>query len=65
MSAATSRPDARKKFDSVCERYKPVLHHFFLERYRDPATWFEKRLAYTRSTAVNSVAGYVIGLGDR
>ncbi len=28
-------------------------------------TWFERRLAYTRSMAVNSMAGHIIGLGDR
>lgn len=49
----------------MCARFAPVLHHFFLEHYREPAAWFERRLAYTRATAVNSVAGYVIGLGDR
>ena len=49
----------------VCARFAPVLHHFFLEHYREPAAWFERRLAYTRATAVNSMAGYVIGLGDR
>ncbi len=49
----------------MCARFAPVLHHFFLEHYREPAAWFERRLAYMRATAVNSVAGYVIGLGDR
>ena len=49
----------------MCARFAPVLHHFFLEHYREPAAWFERRLAYTRATAVNSMAGYVIGLGDR
>lgn len=42
-----------------------MLHWFFLENFRYPAVWFEKRLAYTRSTAANSMAGYLIGLGDR
>ena len=42
-----------------------MLHHFFLERYPDPGAWFERRLAYVRTTAVSSMAGYIIGLGDR
>ena len=46
-----------RRFDSVTERFPPVMHHFFLETFRDPATWFERRLAYTRSVAVNSMAG--------
>ena len=49
----------------VCTHFKPVFHHFFLEEWRTPAAWFEHRLAYIKATAVNSVAGYIIGLGDR
>ena len=49
----------------VCENYPPCFHHFFLEEWRSPAAWFEHRLRYTRSTAVNSMTGYMIGLGDR
>lgn len=42
-----------------------MFRHFFLETYRRPGQWFERRLAYTRSVAVNSMVGYIIGLGDR
>jgi hypothetical protein len=49
----------------VCARFAPCLHNFFLETFRAPAAWFEARLAYTRATAVSSMAGYLIGLGDR
>lgn len=31
------------------------MHHFFLERFFQPADWFEKRLAYTRSVAASSM----------
>jgi len=41
------------------------MHHFFLEKFRDPFTWFEKRLRYSRSLATSSMVGFVIGLGDR
>ena len=34
-------------------------------RTRTAGTWFERRLAYARSTAVASMAGHIIGLGDR
>ncbi|CAK7328913.1 unnamed protein product [Dovyalis caffra] len=44
---------------------RPVMHHFFLERFLQPADWFEKRLAYTRSLAASSMVGYIVGLGDR
>lgn len=41
------------------------MHYFFLEQFCGEAEWFEKRLSYTRSIAVTSMAGYLIGLGDR
>ena len=64
--AAENNPaELRTTFDSVCDRYKPVLHHFFLERFPTAALWYERRLAYTRSLAVSSMVGYIIGLGDR
>ncbi|KAJ8427336.1 hypothetical protein Cgig2_030601 [Carnegiea gigantea] len=44
---------------------RPVMHHFFLERFLQPADWFEKRLAYARSVAASSMVGYIVGLGDR
>lgn len=43
----------------------PVFQRFFQRRFTDPTTWYMARLAYTRSTALISIAGYIIGLGDR
>ncbi|KAL9265361.1 Serine/threonine-protein kinase ATM-like protein [Drosera capensis] len=57
--------DKRKAFEEVCQNFRPVMHYFFLERFLQPADWFEKRLAYTRSVAASSVVGYIVGLGDR
>eukprot|EP01018_Ginkgo_biloba_P024682 Gb_40159 [translate_table: standard] len=57
--------DKRKAFQRVCENFRPVMHFFFLERFSQPADWFEKRLAYTRSVAASSMVGYIVGLGDR
>lgn len=42
-----------------------MLRYFLLERFEDPDEWFERRLAYTRSTAAISILGHVLGLGDR
>lgn len=61
-----SNDDTRvKEFRKVCERIHPVLRHFFLERFDNPDEWFEKRTAYTRTTASVSILGHIIGLGDR
>lgn len=54
-----------REFRKVCERIHPVLRHFFLERFDNPDEWFEKRTAYTRTTASVSILGHIIGLGDR
>lgn len=32
---------------------------------RSSEVWLERRTAYTRSTAVMSMVGYILGLGDR
>jgi serine/threonine-protein kinase ATR len=42
-----------------------VLHLWFSDNFRSPAVWFEARLAFTRSSAVMSMIGYSVGLGDR
>ncbi|KAF3429996.1 hypothetical protein E2986_08147 [Frieseomelitta varia] len=54
-----------KVFMDCCAHMHPVMHHFFSEKYLSPETWFERRLAYTRSIATTSMAGYILGLGDR
>ena len=45
--------------------FKPVFHRYFMDQFPAPAQWFARRLNYTRSVAVNSIVGYVLGLGDR
>ncbi|KAF6212973.1 hypothetical protein GE061_010686 [Apolygus lucorum] len=50
---------------AVCEQIKPVFRYFFIEKYPTPGVWFERRLAYTRSVATNSMIGYILGIGDR
>ncbi|XP_032907768.1 serine-protein kinase ATM isoform X2 [Catharus ustulatus] len=65
--------DAQKKhseekykiFMEICEKFQPVFRYFCMEKFVDPAVWFEKRLAYTRSVATSSIVGYILGLGDR
>ncbi|KAF2138836.1 uncharacterized protein K452DRAFT_320941 [Aplosporella prunicola CBS 121167] len=64
-AAAHSTEERLKSYQNVCRHFSPVLRYFFLERFQDPDEWFEKRLAYTRSTAAISILGHVLGLGDR
>ncbi|RKP04909.1 kinase-like domain-containing protein, partial [Thamnocephalis sphaerospora] len=52
-------------YNLISQRFQPVFRHFFLERYKDPDTWFERRVRYSRSVAVSSMIGFVLGIGDR
>ncbi|XP_053166934.1 serine-protein kinase ATM [Hemicordylus capensis] len=52
-------------FMDICQNFQPVFRYFCIEKFLDPAVWFEKRLAYTRSVATSSIVGYILGLGDR
>ncbi|EXJ80858.1 hypothetical protein A1O3_07144 [Capronia epimyces CBS 606.96] len=49
----------------VLSKFPPVFHEWFAESFPDPSAWFNARLRYTRSAAVMSIVGHVLGLGDR
>lgn len=52
-------------WNQVKASFKPVLGHWFAEHYPSPDLWYEARLNFVRTTAIWSVFGYFIGLGDR
>lgn len=60
-----SAADKLKIFLKIREKFKPVLRHFFTETNKQPQVWYAKRLTYSRSVAVCSIAGHILGLGDR
>lgn len=47
--------EKHETFMNVCENFQPVFRYFCMEKFLDPAIWFEKRLAYTRSVATSSI----------
>ena len=49
----------------ILAKYPPVMHLWFARRFTDLSQWFQARLIFTRSTAVWSIVGYFVGLGDR
>ncbi|XP_053564522.1 serine-protein kinase ATM [Bombina bombina] len=57
--------DKYRTFLDVSDNFRPVFRYFCMEKFLDPAVWFEKRLAYTRSVATSSIVCYIVGLGDR
>lgn len=54
-----------KVFRDIKAQFRPVLRHYFFERALVPSSWFEMRLNYSRSVAVSSIVGHLVGLGDR
>ncbi|XP_029458325.1 serine-protein kinase ATM [Rhinatrema bivittatum] len=60
------RPEDKcQAYLDICQHFRPVFRYFCMEKFLDPAVWFEKRLAYTRSVATSSIVCYIVGLGDR
>eukprot|EP01029_Cantina_marsupialis_P018207 TRINITY_DN4165_c0_g2_i2.p1 TRINITY_DN4165_c0_g2~~TRINITY_DN4165_c0_g2_i2.p1 ORF type:complete len:690 (-),score=186.07 TRINITY_DN4165_c0_g2_i2:220-2289(-) len=54
-----------KEYNNVCKKVHPVMHHFFEEHFPSPCEWFHRRQTYTASMATASMAGFVMGIGDR
>ncbi|KAJ0162818.1 Protein kinase rad3 [Colletotrichum tanaceti] len=66
MTEAVMGPNNIKMFtEGVLGTFPPVLQHWFVQRFPHPSTWFSARLKYTRSCAVMSMVGTILGLGDR
>ncbi|KAI9105925.1 hypothetical protein DFS34DRAFT_36356 [Phlyctochytrium arcticum] len=49
----------------ILPKFPPVFHEWFLETFTEPTRWLASRQAYSSTTAVMSMVGYVVGLGDR
>jgi len=61
-------PTSKKTYlftNTLLPKHPPTFHEWFLETFSDPAAWFASRLRYTRTSAVMSMVGTVLGLGDR
>ncbi|KAF1921015.1 hypothetical protein BDU57DRAFT_509551 [Ampelomyces quisqualis] len=66
LTEATSTPSKLPIFtEKILGHFYPVLHEWFVETFPEPEAWFAARLRYTRSCAVMSIVGHVLGLGDR
>ncbi|KAF2115782.1 hypothetical protein BDV96DRAFT_599348 [Lophiotrema nucula] len=66
LNEASSDPSKISIFTHrILRTFPPVLHEWFVETFPEPEAWFGARLRYTRSCAVMSIVGHVLGLGDR
>ena len=44
---------------------KPVLGNWMADHFPSPEIWYEAKMNFIKSTAIWSIIGYIIGLGDR
>lgn len=66
LDEARSSPSKTSIFiDRVLPKFPAVFHEWFVDMFPEPGAWFAARLRYTRSCAVMSIVGHVLGLGDR
>ncbi|KAL8754401.1 MAG: hypothetical protein Q9199_004371 [Rusavskia elegans] len=66
LNEACSSPKKTNIFtDRIIPTFPPVFHEWFVDMFPEPGAWFAARLRYTRSCAVMSIVGHVLGLGDR
>lgn len=52
-------------YESYLTKYPPVLGEWMVENCPNITQWYNFRSLYTRSLAVMSIIGYLIGVGDR
>lgn len=52
-------------YKSYVAKYPPVLGDWMIENCPNISEWYRTRSLYTRSLAVMSIVGYLIGVGDR
>lgn len=63
--ASASESKIRVFTEDVLGRFPPIMQLWFIDRFPNPSAWFAARLRYTRSCAVMSMVGTILGLGDR
>ncbi|KAK9466961.1 hypothetical protein V1512DRAFT_225198 [Lipomyces arxii] len=63
----SKKPQLRQEIfeTKILPMYPPVLYEWFIETFPTPTYWLESRTAFARTTAVMSIIGYLLGLGDR
>ncbi|XP_018056134.1 PREDICTED: serine/threonine-protein kinase ATR [Atta colombica] len=68
MICALRDPLEKKRqmfLEKLLPRHPPIFGDWFRITFPDSYGWYEARTAYIRTTAVMSMVGYILGLGDR
>ncbi|KAK6916768.1 UME domain [Dillenia turbinata] len=58
-------PEDEMLKSKILPMFPPAFHRWFLTTFSEPAAWFRARVAYAHTTAVWSMVGHIVGLGDR
>jgi len=64
-AACKAKTEAEVYQKEILEKFPPVFHEWFIDSFSEPSAWFASRLRYTRTAAVISMIGTILGLGDR
>ncbi|KAI0322491.1 hypothetical protein OF83DRAFT_1093546 [Amylostereum chailletii] len=66
IKASKDRFECGRLFvERILPIYTPVFHEWFIETFPEPSAWLASRLTYSRTAAVMSIVGFILGLGDR
>lgn len=65
LQNASKSSNRIESFRTILNMFHPAFRYFFLENFSEVSHWMTCRLAYTRSVAVTSIVGYILGIGDR
>jgi serine/threonine-protein kinase ATR len=57
--------DKIARLNELKKLYYPVLGQWMRQRFSSPQAYFRARQAYTKTVAIMSMIGYIMGLGDR
>lgn len=60
-----SHKERLKVYTKITQNIEPQLRNFFFDNFLNYEAWFDAKKKYTRGVAINSIVGYILGLGDR
>jgi phosphatidylinositol kinase/protein kinase (PI-3 family) len=56
----------RETYDVICKNCSPSFRFFFIERFGySLKDWYVAKTRYSKSVAVSSIVGHILGIGDR
>ncbi|KAL2911314.1 hypothetical protein HK105_209228 [Polyrhizophydium stewartii] len=64
MADKTNTPE-HNFVQKILPQFPPIFHEWFAEKFPEPQQWLSSRQLFSRTTAVMSMVGHIVGLGDR